>query len=338
MIGIGVIGYGYWGPNLVRNFAEAKDARVVAVCDRRPQRLALAQSRYPAIRTYTDEKELLAAPDIDAVAIATPVHTHFDVAMAALQAGKHVLVEKPMAVSAEQAQRMIDEAEKRKLQLMVDHTFIYTPAVRKIKQIITDGELGDIYYYDSTRVNLGLFQHDVNVVWDLAVHDLSILDFLLADKPVAVSATGMSHVPGEPENVAYITLFFATNVVAHINVNWLSPVKVRQTMIGGSWRMLVYDDIEPSEKVRIYDRGINLKPSQEDVYRLLVSYRSGDMRAPHLETTEALRMEADEFVRCVRDNHKPFNDGHAGLRVVRILEAAAESMKLRGAAVQIAGV
>jgi predicted dehydrogenase len=335
MIGIGVIGYGYWGPNLVRNFAEAPGARLVSVCDARAGRLVEARRRYPFVQTTERYQELLTDPSVDAVAIATPVSTHFALAIEALRSDKHVLVEKPLASTSEQATQLIDEAARRNRVLMVDHTFVYTGAVRKIRELVTQGALGDIYYYDSVRVNLGLFQHDVNVIWDLAVHDLSIMDFILPGKPVAVSATGISNIPGQPENVAYITLFFADNKIAHLHVNWLAPVKVRRTLIGGSERMIVYDDLEPSEKVKIYDKGVTLSAGGEEVYQLLVSYRSGDMRAPKLDQTEGLQTEARHFIDSIANNSQPQTDGGAGLRVVRILEAAEKSMAARGGLVEL---
>jgi predicted dehydrogenase len=335
VINVGVVGYGYWGPNLVRNFIEMPDSRVVAVSDLRPERLALAQSLYPSVRATADYNELLNDPTVDAVVIATPVSTHFDLAMRALQAYKHVLVEKPLAATAAQSARLIEEAERRRRVLMVDHTFVYTGAVRKIRELIAGNALGELYYYDSVRVNLGLFQHDVNVIWDLAVHDLSIMDSIFPSRPVAVSATGMSHLPGRPENVAYLTLFFAGNQIAHVHVNWLTPVKVRRTLIGGGEKMIVYDDLEPSEKVKVYDKGVALSPRPEAVYELLVSYRSGDMWAPRLDTTEALKTEALHFVDCVENGTRPETDGHAGLRIVRILEAAEQSLRARGKLVEL---
>jgi predicted dehydrogenase len=335
MIGIGVIGYGYWGPNLVRNFVEVPDAQVVTVSDVRADRLAPIRHRYPAVETTTDFRELLANPRVDAVAIATPVSTHFEFGMESLRAGKHVLIEKPLAASSEEAIRLIEEGDRRKRVLMVDHTFVYTGAVRKIQELVASNALGRVQYYDSVRVNLGLFQSDVNVIWDLAVHDLSIMDYVLPVKPCAVSATGMSHVSGKRENVAYLTLFFEANVIAHIHVNWLAPVKVRRTLIGGSRRMIVYDDLEPSEKVKVYDRGVTLNNGPESAYQMMVGYRTGDMWAPHLDTMEALRTEAAHFVRCIEDREPPITDGEAGLRVVEILEAATESLADRGAPVEI---
>ncbi len=338
MIGIGVIGYGYWGPNLVRNFSECRGAAVRAVCDHQSERLQQVQRRYPAITVTGSPAELCNDPSVDAVVIATPVEQHFDLAMQALRAGKHVLVEKPMASSSQQAARLIDEAAARKLVLMVDHTFVYTGAVRKMRELTQAGELGEIYYYDSVRINLGLFQHDVNVVWDLAVHDLSIMDYVLDQRPVAVSATGLSHVAGRPQNIAYLSMFFESNMIAHVHVNWLSPVKVRRTLLGGSRRMVMFDDLEASEKVKVYDRGISLNPSPENRYQMLVGYRTGDMWAPQLAVTEALSVAASHFVECVAGSVTPTTDGHAGLRVVRLLEAATESMARQGQLVSVEAV
>lgn len=337
-INIGVIGYGYWGPNLVRTFADLPGAKVVAVSDFKIERLAKVQSRYPAVKVTTDSQDLFADPNIDAIAIATPVSTHYDLALAALQAGKHVLVEKPMTVNSEQAIRLIEEAQQRNLVLMVDHTFVYTGAVRKMQELVASKAIGDVYYYDSVRVNLGLFQHDVNVIWDLAVHDLSIMDYVLQAKPVAVSATGMSHIPGEPENIAYLTLFFDNSAIAHIHVNWLAPVKVRRTLLGGSQKMICYDDLEPSEKIKVYDKGITVNGSPENVYQMLVGYRTGDMWSPKLDMTEALQTEALHFVDCIQQGKRPITDGEAGLRVVRILEAATQSIKQQGQLVELTGV
>jgi len=334
-INIGVIGYGYWGPNLVRSFTEVSGSKVVAVCDFNVERLAKVESRYPAIKVTTNTQALFADPTIDAIAIATPVSTHFDLALAALQAGKHVLVEKPMTVNSQQAITLIEEAKRRNLVLMVDHTFVYTGAVRKMRELVANKTVGDIYYYDSVRVNLGLFQHDVNVLWDLAVHDLSIMDYVLQLEPYAVSATGISHVPGEPENIAYLTLFFENNLIAHIHVNWLAPVKVRRTLLGGSQKMICYDELEPSEKVKVYDKGITVNGNSEKLYQILVGYRTGDMWAPKLDTTEALQTEALHFIHCIQQGDRPMTDGEAGLRVVKILEAATQSMKKQGGLVEL---
>jgi predicted dehydrogenase len=308
---------------------------MAAVADLSPERLAQAASRYPSLRTTADYHEILADPKIDAVAIATPVSTHFALAREALRAGKHVLVEKPLAASSQEALQLIEEAERRKRVLLVDHTFVYTGAVRKIRELVASGDLGDIYYYDSVRVNLGLFQHDVSVIWDLGVHDLSIMDYVLGQEPRAVSATGIRHVADRPESLAYLTLFFDGNLLAHFHLNWLAPVKVRKTLIGGSRKMIVYDDLEPSEKLKVYDTGITVNDSVESVYKTLISYRTGDMWSPRLDLTEALRSEAEHFRDCIEKGQRPITDGQAGLRVVRILEAASQSMAERGRPVEI---
>ena len=335
MIGIGVVGYGYWGPNLVRNFAEANGCEIVAVSDGRAERRALAKRRHPQIETVATYEELLANPRVDAIAIATPVHTHFEFAMAALRSGRHVWVEKPLTTTSEDAARLVAEADRRDLRLIVDHTFTYTSAVQTIHDLVHAGALGDIYYYDSVRVNLGLFQHDVNVVWDLAVHDLSIIDYVLPVKPRAVAATGVAHVGGEPENIAYLTLLFDTPVIAHVHVNWLAPVKVRRTLIGGSRKMVVYDDLESSEKVKVYDKGITVGNTTESVYEMLLGYRTGDMWAPQLDVTEALRIETQHFIDCIDQGQAPLTGGAAGERVVRILEAASLSLRERGRVVEL---
>lgn len=335
MINVGVVGYGYWGPNLVRNFSGAADAQVRAVADRDEQRLGLVKKRHPSVAVTTDFKTLLDDPQIDAVAIATPVSSHFELALQALRAGKHVFIEKPLTETADQAEQLIAEADKRGLVLHVDHTFIYTGAVRKMRALVEEGELGELYYYDSVRVNLGLFQPDVDVIWDLAVHDLSIMDYVFSSKPVAVSASGMSHVEGKPTNVAFLTVFFEDNAIAHLHVNWLAPVKIRRTLIGGSRKMIVYDDLEPSEKVKVYDKGITMNGDKEGAYQQRIGYRTGDMWAPKLEVTEALLVEADHFVRCIQDGEQSLSDGRAGLRVVQILEAASRSLIEKGRPVKL---
>ncbi len=335
MIKIGIIGYGYWGPNLVRNFAESSTGTVAAVADLDPKKLELVKKRYPTVKTTTDFQELLRDPDIDAIAVATPVSTHFELGMAALKAGKHLWLEKPMTETSLQAAKLVDEAQKRKLVLIVDHTFIYTGAVRKMAEVIKSGDLGRIYYYDSIRVNLGLFQRDVNVISDLAVHDFSILDFLLGEHPVAISASGINHFPGTPENLAYITLFYDSGTIAHANVSWLAPVKVRQILIGGSKKMITYDDLETSEKVKVYDKGISFTDDPQQIQEMRVGYRTGDMWAPRLDTTEALRIEGDHFIDCIVNNKTPQSDGRLGLRVVELIEAATSSMRGRGETVYI---
>lgn len=335
MISIGVIGYGYWGPNLVRNFAEIPGAAIRAVADLDPRKLEAVQRRYPVVKTTSDFLQLLSDPQIEAVAIATPVSSHFELAMAALKAGKHVWVEKPMTETSLQARKLIDEAERRKLVLIVDHTFVYTGAVRKMQEIVSSGDLGTVYYYDSIRVNLGLFQRDVSVISDLAVHDFSILDYLLGEHPVAVSASGMTHFPGTPENLAYITLFYASGTIAHANVNWLAPVKVRQILLGGSKKMVLYDDMEASEKIKVYDSGVNFTDDPQKIYQMRVGYRTGDMWAPKLDITEALRVEGEHFVKCMESGETPITDGRLGLRVVELIEAATSSMRGRGETVYV---
>jgi predicted dehydrogenase len=336
MLHVGVIGYGYWGPNLVRNFVESPHTQVVGVADKARSRLEVVEARYPQIQTSTDAHALIANPAIDAIVVATPVSSHFALAMEALKAGKHVFVEKPLASTSEQSEQLIEEAARRKLVLMVDHTFVYTGAVRKIRELVANGDLGQPYYYDSVRINLGLFQHDVSVLWDLAVHDLSILQYVLPGDPVAISATGMGHFTSKTENIAYLTLFFPDNLLAHIHVNWLAPVKVRRTLIGGSRRMIIYDDVESSEKIKVYDKGVQISNTPESVHQLLVSYRAGDMWAPRIDSTEALTVEVKEFVQAIETGRRPLTDGEAGWKVVRILEAATQSMAVRGQVVEFA--
>jgi predicted dehydrogenase len=333
MIRIGVIGYGYWGPQIVRNFHAAKDCEVAVVCDRSPKALLRVKQAYPGVKVTSDPCEVVTATDIDAVAVVTPVWTHFELAKAALENGKHVFVEKPFTSTAVQAEQLIDLAIAKNLQIMVDHTFLFTGAVKKIRQLIDEGALGNLYYYDSTRVNLGLFQHDCNVIWDLAPHDLSIVDDLIKDKPDYVIASGQRHLNGH-EDLAYITIHFGDKTIAHINVNWLSPVKVRTTLIGGEKKMLVWNDLDADEKIKVYDKGVEIQ-NGEGVRDLLVSYRSGDMWSPKVEPTEALKAETTYFVDCVSKNERPFNDGAAGLRVVKMLEAADKSLKDQGRPVQL---
>jgi predicted dehydrogenase len=334
-IGIGVVGYGYWGPNLARNFAAVDGADLIAICDMDDSKLSLANRRHPGVNLTKDFRDLLKNKQIDAIAIATPAHNHFELALATLRAGKHVLVEKPLAETSAQVYRLIEEAERRNLILMVDHTFIYTPAVQKIRDLIAEGTLGDIYYYNGIRASLGLFQSDVSVIWDLAVHDISIIQYILRERPVAVSATGARHVSGNLENMAHIALFFESNCIAHISVNWLSPVKVRQTLIGGSRKMIVYDDVEPTEKVKVYDRGIIVNRTAEDNLQLRIGYRAGDMWAPHLAATEALQTESEHFIACLLSGRPPISNGMTGLQVVEILEAASRSIAAQGDPVRL---
>jgi len=329
MVNFGVIGYGYWGPNIVRNLDGLESARVMAVSDKVPAARARAQKMTRGVQVTADASEVISSTEIDAVAIITPVWTHFELAKAALENGKHIFVEKPFTTTSAQAEELINLAATKNLKIMVDHTFLFTGAVRKIKQLLQEDALGKLYYYDSMRVNLGLFQHDINVIWDLAPHDLSIMDYLIQEKPEEIVATGQIHLNGV-EDVAFITLYFPNEVIAHINVNWLSPVKVRTTLIGGEKKMLVWNDLEADEKVKIYDKGVQVT-NREGLYDLLVNYRSGDMWAPRLEQVEALRLELAYFVDCIRNDQTPFNDGQAGLRVVKMLEAASESLRHRSA-------
>jgi predicted dehydrogenase len=333
MIRVGVIGYGYWGPNVVRNLHGLENVCVAVVCDKSPAALARVRKIYPGIATTTDANDVLRSPDIDAVAVITPVWTHYELAKTALENGKHVFVEKPLTSSAAQAEELIEIAARKKLTIMVDHTFLFTGAVRKIRELTEKGVLGNLYYYDSLRVNLGLFQHDVSVIWDLAPHDLSIMDHLIKKEPEAIVATGEKHLNGV-EDVAFMTIHFPDSVIAHINVNWLSPVKIRTTLIGGQKRMVVWNDLVADEKVRVYDKGVQIS-NGEGIRDLLVSYRSGDMWAPQIEQTEALRVELSYFADCIMNDETPFNDGQAGLRVVRMLEAAECSIRKRGELVRL---
>jgi len=333
MIKIGVIGYGYWGPNIVRNFQGLEQGSVKAVCDLNPKNLARVRKSYPAIETTADSRDICAGPDIDAVAVITPVASHYPLVKSALEHGKHVFVEKPFTSSVAQAEELIGLAERKNLKIMVDHTFLFTGAVRKIKELLETDVLGTLYYYDSVRVNLGLFQNDVNVIWDLAAHDFAIMQHLIPNRPEALVATGAKHVNGI-EDVAYITVYFSGNVIAHFNVNWLSPVKVRRTLIGGEKKMLVWNDLEPDEKIKVYDKGVT-KADGDGVYELLVSYRMGDIWAPRLDQAEALNVETQYFIDCIEKDEKPFNDGAAGLKVVAMLEAADRSLANRGGMVAL---
>lgn len=326
-VSVAVVGCGYWGPNLIRNFFDTPGATMAAVCDLSEARLEAMSRRHPSIVATTSLDDVLADPAIDAVAIATPVATHGKLARRALEAGKHVLIEKPMTTSSAEAAELVELARSKGLILMVDHTFVYTGAVRRVKQMIDSGELGNLYYYDSVRVNLGLVQHDVSVVWDLAAHDLAIMDHLIAQRPTGISAVSAAHLPGGMADVAYITVHFADNLIAHFHVNWLSPVKVRQVLIGGDRRMILYDDIESTEKVKVYDRGVRWNDDPLEARReTLVAYRLGDMFAPVLDQTEALRNECAHFVECIMTGSTPMTDGESGLRTVRMLEAAERSL------------
>jgi predicted dehydrogenase len=332
-VNFGVIGYGYWGPNVVRNLTNLEGSQVLTIAELSAPARQRAQKAYPGIDVTSDARDVILSPKIDTVAVITPVWTHYELARAALENGKHVFVEKPFTSNTAQGEELINLAERKNLKIMVDHTFLFTGAVKKIGQLLDEGILGKLYYYDSTRVNLGLFQHDINVLWDLAPHDLSIMDYLLKASPEAVVATGQKHLNCH-EDVAYMTLYFPEKVIAHINVNWLSPVKVRMTLLGGEKRMLVWNDLEADEKVKVYDKGVDVH-NREGVYELLVNYRSGDMWAPQLEQVEALRQELSYFVDCISNGQNPINDGCAGLRVVKMLEAASESLNKRGSLVYL---
>jgi predicted dehydrogenase len=334
MVNFGVIGYGYWGPNVVRNLTSLEGCQLLAVADKSPTARKRVQKAYPGIKVTPDASEVISSAEIDAVAVVTPVWTHYELAKAALENGKHIFVEKPFTFTAEEAEKLINLAERKNLKIMVDHTFLFTGAVKKIRQLIDDGTLGNLYYYDSTRVNLGLFQHDVNVIWDLAPHDLSIMDYLIQDRPLGVVATAEEHLNGL-EDVAFLTFYFPHNIIAHVNVNWLSPVKVRTTLIGGEKKMVVWNDLEADEKIRVYDKGVETTTSREGIYETLVKYRTGDMWAPQVENTEALKQELEYFADCITNDRTPINDGNAGWRVVRMLEAANQSVKSRGAMVEL---
>jgi predicted dehydrogenase len=334
MMKVAVIGAGYWGPNLIRNFLMLDEVGSVVACDIDEGRLAKMRKMFHGIETSVDHNEVIASDDIDIIVIATPVSTHHEIAKAAMLAGKHCFIEKPMTASVAEAEELIELANRKSLKLFVDHTFIYTGAIRKMKEIITSGRLGDIYYFDSVRINLGLFQHDVNVIWDLAPHDLSIMDYLLGKEALSVSAIGTCHVGNGLEDIAYLTLEFENNLIAHFHVNWLAPMKIRRTLIGGTRSMIVYDDTEASEKVKIYDKGIDVT-TREGVYDTLVQYRTGDMLSPKLDQEEALAVGTRHFIDCILNDTEPLTDGQAGLNVVRILEASAISIKNRGQLVEL---
>lgn len=336
-IKVGVIGCGYWGPNLVRNFHKVEGCEISAVADLNPKRLDFIKASYPMLKTTSNYQELLEDASIDAIAIATPIYTHHQLAKQALTSRKHVLVEKPLTSSVAESEELIELAAKNDRTLMVDHTFIYCGPVRKIRQLIDQGELGDIYYFDSVRVNLGLFQHDVNVVWDLAPHDFSIMDYLIAKEPVSVSAVGANHIDytDEPlENIAYVTVNFADHILAHFHLNWLTPVKIRRALIGGSKKMIIYDHLDPDNQVKVFDKGVKLE-TKEDIHKTLVQYRTGDMYAPKIDQCEPLERMCRHFIDSIENDSKPITDGEAGLRVVKVLEACNESMKNEGKAVRL---
>jgi predicted dehydrogenase len=338
MIGVGLVGYGYWGPNLARNFHEAPTGSLKAVCDLQPHRLKGLDRKFPSAHLTSNYEEMLSRTDIDAVIIATPTASHFPLALAALKAGKHVWIEKPICSTSQQAKILIEEADKRGLVLHVDHTFVYTGAVKFMKAQITNGSIGSLLYYDSVRVNLGLFQKDVNVLWDLAVHDLAIMDHVVPNhNPSAISATGVAHVPGQPINLAYLTLLFDDSRIGHIHANWLAPAKLRRTIFGGDTKMIVYDDLEPSEKIKIYDKGIQVS-EESDIQKMLISYRSGDVWCPKVDQSEALQVEARHFLECIEFKKQSMTDGIAGLRIVQLIEAADLSMQKSGAPVEVSRI
>ena len=331
MIKVGIIGYGYWGPNIVRNFNTLERAKVTYVCDANEKSIKRVKTVYPNINTTTQCEDIISSPDIDVVGVVTPVSSHYELAKRALENGKHVFAEKPFTSTVTQAEELIELAERKNLIIMVDHTFLFTSAVQKIKKLVDDNVLGKILYFDSTRVNLGLFQHDVNVIWDLAPHDLSIMDYIINEDPIALLAAGQSHFSSH-EDIAYIIVYFSDNVIGHINVNWLSPMKIRLTLVGGSKKMVVWNDMVADEKIRIYDKGVEVR-NQEGIYDMLINYRSGDMWSPKLDSKEALGLELEYFIECIEQGKEPFNNGHAGLRIVRMLEACSKSLRNKGNAV-----
>lgn len=334
MMNVAVVGYGYWGPNLMRNLQETKDVNVISCCDMSPDRLAQVTAKYPAVKTTTRYDDVLTDSQVDAIVISTPVATHYEFARKAFEHGKHVLLEKPATSSTAEAEKLVTLADKRGLTFMVDHTFIYTGAVRKMKELVDQGELGDLYYFDSVRINLGLFQRDVNVLWDLAPHDIAIVEHIVDERPVSVCATGACHVGNGHENVAYLTVYYDSGLIAHFHNNWLSPVKVRTMLVGGSKKTIHYDDMEVSEKVKIYDRGVDIV-TREGVHDARISYRLGDMWAPRLDQTEALRSMVAEFADCIQTGRTPMTDGQSGFNVVRILEASEMSIKHRGKEIKL---
>jgi len=335
MIKIGLIGYGYWGPNLARNFNSNPDFELSAISDFSPDRLQTAGALYPQAKLLDNTEDIFNDNSLDAIAVATPVSTHFELAKKALMAEKHVWLEKPMTEEVEQAETLIYLAEKMKKKLILDHTFIYTGAVRKIKEIIERGELGDMVYYDSTRVNLGLFQQDIDVIWDLAPHDLSIMEYIMPFRKLTVSATGSHYYGKNVVPKALLTIYMENDIVAHINVSWVSPVKIRQTLIGGSDKMVLYDDNQPSEKIKVYDKGVELFETKEDLYHMKVQYRVGDMYAPKLDDLEALKIETEHFADCIKNDKEPITDGRAGLEVVKILVASKKSLEVNGAQIDL---
>ncbi len=328
-LNIAVLGYGYWGPNIVRNFHSCRNVTVEFICDTNPSSLKKARTEFPSIKTTDNSEIVFNSNKVQAVAIVTPLSTHYKLAKCALNSGKHVFVEKPFVSNIREANELITIASKKGLVIMVDHTFLFTGSVRKIKQLLDKNILGQLYYYDSQRVNLGLFQSDTNVIWDLAPHDFAVMDYLIKEKPIGLIATGKDHFKRNYENIAFVTVFFEDNMIAHFNFNWLSPVKIRSTLIGGSKKMIVWNDLETNEKIKIYDRGIKIK-NKKDVTNMLVDYRTGDILTPKVDISEALKTEVEYFTSCVLNNKKPINDGSQGLRIVKLLEACDKSLKSKG--------
>lgn len=326
---IAIIGFGYWGPNLVRNFNSVSDCKVKYVCDFRAERLAIVNKQYPSIITSASFDEALDDLSVEAVIIATPVFTHFDLAKKALLKGKNVLIEKPMTSTSSEAFQLQELAQKMNRLLMVDHTFLYTGAVQKMKELINSGNIGNIHYFDSTRINLGLFQPDINVLWDLAPHDISILNYLVNEKPYSVNATGVSHTKNDIENIAYLTVNYQSGFIAHFNCSWTSPVKIRTMLIGGDQKMLLFNDLEPTEKIRVYDTGYDHK-TDEEKRKVLVDYRAGDVFIPKVDPKEALFGMASDFIKSIKENKKPISDFESGLSVIKILEASQQSIKQNG--------
>jgi predicted dehydrogenase len=334
MLTIGIIGYGYWGPNLARNFSSLDQVKLTCLADTRADRLKSAQKLYPDLKLSTDPMEVVNDPELDAIIIAAPANTHYELAKRALLNGKHVLAEKPLGLTSSEASELVYLAEKKKKVLMVDHTFLYTSAVRKMREVVDKGDIGKINYVDSTRINLGLFQSDVNVLWDLAAHDLSILFFLTNERPVSLSATGISHTHNNIENIAYLTLNYQSDLIAHFNCSWSSPVKIRKTLIGGEKKMIVYDDMEPTEKIKIYDTGYDYK-TDEDRQKILVDYRVSDIFIPKLDFKEALQSMAEDFVESIIQQREPVSNKTMAMEIVKILEASNASIKNNGKEIYI---
>jgi predicted dehydrogenase len=330
LLKVGVVGCGYWGPNLIRNFTQLDSSEVVICADLSEERLAHMKRLYPHLETTKNYKDIFARDDIEAVVIATPPQTHHGIALQALQAGKHLFVEKPLGISTAECEEMVAEADKRKLKLMTGHTFVYTAAVNKVKELIQAGELGDILYISTTRVNLGIFQEAINVVWDLAPHDVSILNYILDSTPDSVAAHGHSYIRGNVEDVAFLTFKYPKSILTHVHVSWLNPNKIRSTTVVGSKKMLVYDDISSLEKIRIYDKGVTVQPHYDTFGEFQLSYRFGDIFIPKLDDSEPLKVATQHFIDCIRKDLTPRSSGMDGLNVVRVIEASNESLRNSG--------